>query len=606
MAFSATNPTGKGKPRSDDGWLFGPWPDLLIGCGLAYVLSAPLLMLVAGVTGTTQWPALLVLIMVSGLNSPHYGATLVRTYEAREDRRKYALFCAHITLALLVLLFFSTRNVWLASLVITAYITWSPWHFSAQNYGLSMMFLHRRKVEVDAGTKRLFHASFAFSALLAMLALHSGPNVSVYVPQTLPLANTPVILHPPLPSGLAHAIFGVALAGYAGCLIAVGWRLRGRTRLRALGPALILVSTQALWFTVPSLLYYAGTPARNLVFAAIWISTAHSVQYLWISAYFGRRSQKPASVDRFLLKSFVAGAGLSGALFLLLGPQALGRTAADVGLAATIFAAINLHHFILDGAIWKLRDRRVAGVLLETREAEGSGSAGAHGRSWLRGLVWTAVGLAAVAQGARVYANQFLVNSERPDRIDRGVRILRWTGYETVGLQLSLGVRLTLAGEHDRAIALFRRSLELFPTAQAWAELGAAYQHRGEPERALAAFEEALALNPEFWGAHELRAEALLELDPAGSDPATRLEAIASLERAAQLRPERASIARRLARLQAEAGLREEALHTLDRALEHVGPERARALRKLRMELAGSAPRVERVERPPERGGGPG
>ena len=34
----------------------------------------------------------------------------------------------------------------------------------------------------------------------------------------------------------------------------------------------------------------------------------------------------------------------------------------------TFTALVNIHHFILDGAIWKLRDSRIAAVLLDTRD----------------------------------------------------------------------------------------------------------------------------------------------------------------------------------------------------------------------------------------------
>ena len=38
-------------------------------------------------------------------------------------------------------------------------------------------------------------------------------------------------------------------------------------------------------------------------------------------------------------------------------------------LAFLIFTAlVNIHHFILDGAIWKLRDGRIATLLLNSRD----------------------------------------------------------------------------------------------------------------------------------------------------------------------------------------------------------------------------------------------
>ena len=42
-----------------------------------------------------------------------------------------------------------------------------------------------------------------------------------------------------------------------------------------------------------------------------------------------------------------------------------------------VASVVNLHHFVLDGAIWKLRDGRVARVLLRTAEGPGETGVGA-------------------------------------------------------------------------------------------------------------------------------------------------------------------------------------------------------------------------------------
>ena len=72
-------------------WLFGPVPDLLLGCGLGYVLLLAAF-LAAGVERSSV-AALGVVPLISILTgTPHYGATLLRVYETRAERRKYAFF----------------------------------------------------------------------------------------------------------------------------------------------------------------------------------------------------------------------------------------------------------------------------------------------------------------------------------------------------------------------------------------------------------------------------------------------------------------------------------------------------------------------------------
>ena len=88
-------------PSRSAGWLFGPVPDLLFGCGLAYMIVFVGLA-VAG-PGVTLWlPATLLPLLAVIAGGPHYGATLLRAYERKEDRAKYRSVTVVATLALAV------------------------------------------------------------------------------------------------------------------------------------------------------------------------------------------------------------------------------------------------------------------------------------------------------------------------------------------------------------------------------------------------------------------------------------------------------------------------------------------------------------------------
>ena len=98
-----------GSDRGRAGWVFGPVPDLLFGCGGLYVCV--LLSFVLGGSGLREAEAvwlgpLLVLIV----GAPHYGATILRVYEHRADRRAYVLFALHATLAIAAA-FFGWQNL---------------------------------------------------------------------------------------------------------------------------------------------------------------------------------------------------------------------------------------------------------------------------------------------------------------------------------------------------------------------------------------------------------------------------------------------------------------------------------------------------------------
>ena len=361
--------------------------------------------------------------------------------------------------------------------------------------------------------------------------------------------------------------------------------MRQRARLRDLGPALLLVLSQALWFTVPALLLH-GRGA--LVFSAIWVNAAHSLQYLWVTAYYARSSQAQDSAQRFLLKALVAGTAVATLPGLIMAPNLLGTVPWDVGLAATFFAVVNLHHFILDGAIWKLRDGRVARVLLRgAAPLEHSAlTPPPRGRPWLRRLVWTVAALSLVVPLAEIYGRLALSSAKRPEDTQLPTQILKWVGRETVQMQYLIGASYSRERKHDRAISHFLRSIELFPTGRVWTALGNEYRGLGQYGRARAAFEAAIELNPKVAAAHIGRAQALLKLS-SESEPRSRQEAVLSLERALEISPGHSQAAVMLAHVYTELGQSDLAIRTLERALEADKPADAEAVRRELAQISG-------------------
>jgi hypothetical protein len=127
--------------RPDAGlWIYGPWLDLLVGCG---AWSAPLLLFYYFADSRAlAWSAVFYGLALF-FNYPHYMATIYRAYRTAEDRQKYRIFTEHITTLILLTLLVS--HFWYRALpwIFTLYLTWSPWHYSGQNYGLFMMFARR-------------------------------------------------------------------------------------------------------------------------------------------------------------------------------------------------------------------------------------------------------------------------------------------------------------------------------------------------------------------------------------------------------------------------------------------------------------------------------
>ncbi len=499
--------------RHQSQWLFGPLPDLALGCGVGY-LAVFVLLVVAGPEMRAWIPLSLLPLLTVVTSTPHYGATLLRVYEQRESRRAYAVFSVGATLAILGISLAALEWHVIGSWLLTLYLTWSPWHYTGQNYGIALLFMRRRDVTITPLAKRLFYASFLLSFLLTLLVVH-GDSLSgaVYAPnapsgQTRDFSNVYHFIPLGIPLGIQKTLLTVCLGGYLVTLAASAVLLLRGGSFRALFPAAVLVLTQSLWFVAPTLTRYWGVTGgvealgwEYASYAFFWVIFGHSLQYLWVTSYYARRSGESPRQSLYLLKCALAGAALFAIPELLLSPQTLGSLPYHDGLALLIASSVNLHHFVLDGAVWKLRDTRVARVLIRAPEtaAEPRSVAPATGRSWLKPGVWVAgvAGVVIVIVGTLEIDSfhRALAYDDYP-RIERAATRLRWIGRDNSEIHRELG-RLALERKDlARAEHELGESLALRPHPQTQMLLGRAYGARGQHSRARDAFAAAYELDP--------------------------------------------------------------------------------------------------------------
>lgn len=540
-------------------WLYGPGTDLLLGCGIGYsVLLVAFLLFDAGsVVGA--WMPVAAAFLAIAANTPHYGATLLRVYENAADRRKYVFFTVHVTIALTALMVAGMHWVWIGSALITLHFTWSPWHLAGQNYGIALMFARRRGVEVTPLAKRLFYASFLCSFLLVFLLAHGifeGAGIQ-------PSYQREVYTFLPLGIPKAVAQWGLVLVGiaYVGSTVGAAALMLRRARLGEVAPSLCLVVLQALWFGVPSAMIAMGD-LRPGAFATtlIWVNIAHAIQYLWITSYYARRGDGAQGMPAYLLKALAWGSVATVFPVMLFAPTVLGPLPFHAGLAILVFAAVNLHHFMLDGAIWKLRDGRVAGVLIRSRPAAPerpepigtTGTPGATAGLGRRAVYVVGLLCCAVAFWGLVENRLQMRAIERGDleRAARSNERLAWIGRESHAVHQQLGMRYAKRKEWDLARRHLERSLAIHPSVEAWQTLGRVHSETGELRAARDALEAALALSPEHLASLRLLAEVSTDL----GDPVRAREL---LEHAATLAPANHAIRSALVRARREESLLE-------------------------------------------------
>jgi len=298
---------------------------------------------------------------------------------------------------------------------------------------------------------------------------------------------------------MIHLAVPLLLAIYVFALAHSFFALLRQGQSKNLVPAAALLFTQFLWFTLPALLSFLAPgryPGQQAALAFVFIAVGHCVQYLWISAYVDRALQgndgdagKSGAQVPFLLRATLLGAALWVVPALLFSPGAFGHLPFEAGLGLLIAAAVNLHHFALDGMIWRLREPRIGRLLTgELKREPPTLKRMQRGQNasplfttcallmvgGLSAFTWLAATWEREVGYRRAYAEKDLA------RLQRASQNLATLGRDGPQIHVALAKLKAQKGQTQEAILEYRRSLELFPTAAAWMGLGRIYQSRGD------------------------------------------------------------------------------------------------------------------------------
>ncbi|HXC42553.1 MAG TPA: hypothetical protein VNY51_03405 [Candidatus Dormibacteraeota bacterium] len=451
-------------PAAPSVWIYGPALDLVVGCG---AWSAPLLLIsyFAIASSTRTWSVVFYALALL-FNYPHYMATIYRAYHRVEDIQKYRVFTVYTTGLLLLTGVLS--HFWLGVLpfIFTLYLTWSPWHYSGQNYGLFMMFARRAGANLAQAERRALYGAFIVSYLILFLGFHTGPSsdplfISLGIPATVGRWGQ-----------IALGVVFLALSGFGlrGLLRAAEWR--------KLIPCLTLFSSQFLWFLLPTAMaIITGWGIPQSRYSSGVLAVMHSAQYLWITSYYARREAGEERGRSWRPWAYFAVLIAGGIALFVPGPWLASRVFHhDFTASFLIFTAlVNLHHFILDGAIWKLRDGRIAALLLNSKVRLANAASGAGGRlaetwGWFCGsapaarLVRVSAALVLLAWGTIDQTRYYLaLRSENARDLQRAAML---DSFDS-SLQTRLGHREMEDGHPGEAEAAWRKAMQSNPADSA-------------------------------------------------------------------------------------------------------------------------------------------
>jgi tetratricopeptide (TPR) repeat protein len=469
----SSTPVPPSRPQSP--WIYRPWIDLTVGCG---AWSAPLLLAGFYFAHSYQrgWSvAFYFLALLS--NYPHFMATVYRAYHTRDEFEKYRIYTVHV--ALLLAVAGVVAHVWYGLLpwIFTLYICWSPWHYTGQNFGLLMMFARRAGVSPTEAERRALRLSFIASYILLMLSFHTGASGDALI-LSLGLAAKFT-----LPARAVLASFFVGSSGWALASLA------RRSNFRTILPVLTLTVTQFLWFLLPALIeFVSGHEIPQTRYSSGLLAVLHSTQYLWITSYYQKKEARAAGDSHWSFSRYLVTLVAGGIALFIPGPWIVSRIFhADFAASFLTFTAlVNIHHFILDGAIWKLRDSRIASLLLDGQQK--SPGAGGEKQS---GLTAAAHWFAGRAAGARAI------------RISAVVLLFLWAGMDQLHFWWS---------SEASALPALQHAAELNPDdSSIQVRLARAEQLAGQRDAALASMQHAATLNPASLALQESYGRSLIE-----------------------------------------------------------------------------------------------
>lgn len=339
----------KGKPASK--WLWSPFVDTFVIAGVGSFLLAAVCVPIA-----LAWPAANGLILAGFLhagvlcNYPHYAATYHLIYRERaQQTRNWRWLLASIPMAMVAFVLGIMFPILLGPLV-RLYLTWSAWHYAAQHFGVACMYAARDGRALTDREKRVLQVGFGGVGVSMMIVTNTVSGVGTENPFAAALYGNTIGLLPE-PTYWASLV----VAGVATLFAVVANRMvRVRTGRGLDKTAWLLFATNFAWFVVP----YLRLPGRHGPWMgplAIWIAFLvpffHCAQYLGVTAWRARTTGPVKPI--FLFMALVA-IGLA----LFEGWTALVPHMSTLTYEQALMLVppiINVHHFFIDGIIWKRR-----------------------------------------------------------------------------------------------------------------------------------------------------------------------------------------------------------------------------------------------------------
>lgn len=349
------------------GWVMHPVIDLLLVCGgliwlFAALMATGLIPAMNNPTGpfiTTVTVACLIVFTM-----PHQMATYLRVFNSKLTRDKLGKAVIILGLVCIGMGLMVTSSPYWASIIGRFTLGFSFQHFFAQAYGIALLYCYKRGFMLSKLEKDTLFWLVQAGIWAAITGIFSHPTLKVGG-----LTLEPVMAIPLWVRGIFDALV-IALTVAFLTMMSVKWRKTGK----AIPFPAVLTLVSCFFF-----LDYLTRNGNLLAIAILGQALFHTPQYLVITtAYHLKEVGLPKDLPRSkvwtqlakptALKylAFVLGAGWI--MSTVIGPYlpelgALAGFKLELALCG-YYCAINIHHYMADALIWKMKDKETLDLLL--------------------------------------------------------------------------------------------------------------------------------------------------------------------------------------------------------------------------------------------------
>jgi len=289
-------------------------------------------------------------------NNPHFAATTYRLYKSKQNMMQFpftSFVVPFIVIAGIGASLYFPETV--APFFIKFFFIWSPFHFSGQSFGISMVYAKRAGYKMSSFERESLKV-FIYSSFIAILF-----KVDMHFAESEHYTLKYAALNIP-----DWSYFSVLTIMCISGLIVFYQAYRWSKKNKKLLPPIVLLPaiTHIVWFIGGS---------QHISFDA-FVPFFHSAQYLFIAWAMQMKdiSNNESQLEKITIKkSFIqtlmwfsfnclVGAFMFEGIPLLF-PYF--NTSPLIGFGIVI-AGVQIHHFFVDGVIWKLKDQSKKSALV--------------------------------------------------------------------------------------------------------------------------------------------------------------------------------------------------------------------------------------------------